>query len=159
MGQHLQYIGDLESDGNSHIANTLKNVSTIRNQQDLLPINGSSDMAAAQIGGTVLYFTCGLDTHCSCNKQLSRFSEAKKWAWKQKPVSPIDENSILGGVIFSKTHCHLQRPATALISHRRNHNSCLDRRLLLVHTCSREKPSSRPATRFCFHSLSRTEYH
>ncbi|KAH7461132.1 hypothetical protein FOMA001_g19195 [Fusarium oxysporum f. sp. matthiolae] len=107
-GQHLQYIGGPGGTGKSRIIDALKHVFAVRDQQHFLQITGSSGSAAAQIGGTTVHSACGLDTHRSSNEQLPRFSEAKKWAWKQKLVFVIDEISMLGGATFFKTHCHLQ---------------------------------------------------
>ncbi|KAJ3518612.1 hypothetical protein NM208_g14453 [Fusarium decemcellulare] len=106
--QHLQYVGGPGGTGKSRIIDALRHIFAVRDQQHLLQITGSSGSAAAQIGGTTVHSACGLDTHRSSNEQLPRFSEAKKWAWKQKLVFVIDEISMLGGATFFKTHCHLQ---------------------------------------------------
>jgi len=107
-GQHLQYVGGPGGTGKPRIIDGLKHVFAMRDQQHLLQITGSSGSAAAQIGGTTVHSACGLDTHQSPSEQLPRFSEAKKWAWKQKLVFVIDEISMLGGVTFFKTNRHLQ---------------------------------------------------
>jgi hypothetical protein len=107
-GQHLQYIGGPGGTGKSRIIDALKHVFALKDQQHLLQITGSSGSAAAQIGGTTVHSACGLDIRRSPNEQLPRFSEAKKWAWKQKLVFVIDEVSMLGGATFFKTNSNLQ---------------------------------------------------
>ncbi|XP_044714518.1 PIF1-like helicase domain-containing protein [Hirsutella rhossiliensis] len=89
-GQHLQYTGG--PGGQPH----------------LLQVTGTSGSAAARIGGTTIHSACGLDAHRSPNKPPPPFSEAKKWAWKQKLVLVIDEVSMLGGTTLYDVSRHLQ---------------------------------------------------
>jgi len=107
-GQHLQYIRGPGGTGKSRIIDALKRVFAARDQIHLLQITSTSGSAAAQIGGSTVHSACALDTHRSPNKQLPLFSEAKKWAWKQKLVFVIDKVSMLGGATLDNTNRHTQ---------------------------------------------------
>lgn len=101
--QHLQYTGGPGGTGKSRIIDALKDVFAARAQRHLLQITGTSDSAAARIGGTTVYSACGLDAH--------------RRMWKQEMVLVVDEVSMLEEPLCTTLASTFNRSETARKSH------------------------------------------